>query len=346
MVSCYPNNQIVLILSPNLSQSIAIARLLRRHCPDIYLIAGVVSGEHFHKSSLYDEVVDINFSNLGRFKNTVIIPTGAISMLSLCKIKKYFKVGEVEFSPKNLRVGDKNWMLELAKKLSIPVPKTWYIYQDIPKGTEKVFYKPKQEAGGSLRKMAKNPSLVPIQAQGDDYLFQEYIDSPGTYGYAFIAKNGKIICSEQHFEKHSAPKYGGSASIIETFDDARLTQYSNKMIKELNYSGWGLVEYKFCPKRNDFVFMEINAKFWASIEFTFRQNPCFSKMLFGLEVQPAKQNGLVWPARLLSSEPIGFLKSFHDIRRYPWIVEPNSIRMIVASLVPKRLKAIIKSLIK
>lgn len=335
----------MVILSPGLSQSISIARLLRQYRPEIRLIAGI-SGEVFAPASkLYDETIRIDLDQLASFEELVIVPTGALSTRSFCRLEGSFQIGEVEFTADNMRVGNKNWMLDFAKEQSVPIPKTWERFDLVPENVQPVFYKPKEEAGGSLRRKAHRKSGIPEIARGVGYLFQEYIDTTGTYGYGFIARNGDILCSQQHFEKRSCPKDGGSASVIEIFDDKRISEYSKRLIKKLGYSGWGLVEFKYCSRRKDYVFMEINAKFWASLEFALRQQPGFAKLLFDIEMPKTNQQGLVWPARLLASGPISFVMSLNDLRRQSWVFEPGDLRRVAAEWTPESLKEQIKSLL-
>jgi len=340
-----------IILSPNLSQSIAIAsiaiaRLLRKFRPDTVLIAGISGNEKKSATGLYDKTITVHFNNQSELKGFSFIPTGAHSTAKLCEEKNSFRIGEASFRAENIRVSNKTWLLDIAKNLSLPIPTTWENFEDIPNGNTAIFYKPSLEGAPGIRKMAATRSSIPAIVRNGSYIFQEYIISQGTYGYAFIAKNGDILCSEQHFEKLSNPKYGGSSSIIEKFNNPKITTYSERLIKSLNYSGWGLVEYKYCPKRKDYLLMEINAKFWASLEFTFRANPQFAKILFDIDTDRMKQNGLVWPDRLLASGIGNTISSLGDVIRYPLVLEPNIIRNVLSGLTPDILKKQLKKILR
>ena len=79
-------------------------------------------------------------------------------------------------------------------------------------------------------------------------------------------------------------------------------------MKNLKYSGWGLIEFKYCPKRKDYVFMEVNAKFWASIEFTLINNPAFFFKLFGIQYEIKKPvNCIIFLDRLAHYGIIDFI---------------------------------------
>src|SRR5690606_40910508 len=101
--------------------------------------------------------------------------------------------------------------------------------------------------------------------------------------------NGEIKVMYTHFEEASIPITGGSAVSIRSFTDSRLETHTKNIIKKINYSGWGLAEYKYCERRNDYVFMEINAKFWASCQLAFDNEPKFSALLLNI-IKPAENN--------------------------------------------------------
>ena len=68
--------------------------------------------------------------------------------------------------------------------------------------------------------------------------------------------------------------------MAERYNDERLVKYVRAIISASKYSGWGLAEFKYCPSRDDFVFMEINAKFWASCILAFHNEPRFTELFF------------------------------------------------------------------
>ena len=85
------------------------------------------------------------------------------------------------------------------------------------------------------------------------------------------------------------------------------------LINEINYSGWGLAEFKYCPKRDDFVLMEINAKFWVSCDFTFRNNPEFLKLLFGIDAKSENIKKMVFLDRVMMRDRLFFIKNVFNI---------------------------------
>jgi predicted ATP-grasp superfamily ATP-dependent carboligase len=111
------------------------------------------------------------------------------------------------------------------------------------------------------------------QSHGDRLLVQELIPAPETYGFAFYAVKGKIKAYHIHKELFSIPPQGGNGVILSSIEDRRILDYSSRLIKHFQYTGIGLIEYKYHHLLDDYVLMELNPKFWASILFTHLSNP-------------------------------------------------------------------------
>jgi hypothetical protein len=127
-----------------------------------------------------------------------------------------------------------------------------------------------------------------------------------------------VVASSLHHEMFSCPHFGGSAVTTELYESARVEELAKRLIAEFQYSGWGLVEFKPCHHRQDFVLMELNAKFWASLEFTLRTRPLFARLLFGIESEGEAIRRMIWPARLLRTGlarcPAGLARSLPATR--------------------------------
>ncbi len=271
-------SECIYIFSPGLDQALAIARLLRRYYIGNIIGVTLLDKEFYPCCRLYDSIIPASWVNLNA-PDIRLIPTGALSTKYLLELRGDIKLGQITLIRSALRVYDKLWMIRQAKEAGVPIPITWSQSEEIP--GYPVFYKPAFEKGGGNRGIAYRAEDLPKNKNG--LIFQEVIKGKGTYGVAFLAEQGELLAYEAHYEVESYPKPGGSAVIIERFYDQKLVEYSQRLLKALGYSGWGLVEFKYCPFREDYVFMEVNAKFWASCEFTFRNNPLFLKLLFDID---------------------------------------------------------------
>ena len=307
------------ILSPKTSQAQAIAAFIHRYFPEVSIVGVVFEDESTSlPRGVYSDFALLSHLEVGR-ADSVLIPTGSRST-------KYFlekgdvTVGAVTLTQPALRVYDKPWMIARSAEIGIPTPATWQQLRDVT--GYPVFYKQRYEQGGGPRGIAQAESDIPTHGR-DQLIFQEVIESPGTYGVAFLAENGRLRVKQTHFESESVPRAGGSAVIIERYEHHLLLEYTRWLIDLLGYSGWGLVEFKRDPDRDDFFFMEINAKFWASCEFSFVNEPLFLKLLFGIDSQEKSVNRMFFIDRASDRgvffvlSHLGHLANGSALRAYP-----------------------------
>lgn len=337
-----------IILDPHSSQSLAIAKVLQDLKISVY--AGVIKdGAKKLPTGYYNSTIDINSENIIVLNNEyIIIPTTAQSTKFYFGIIPECRLNEITFSRKALFVYDKPKMLDYVDSIGIPIPKTYYRIEDVKEFP--VFYKQDMEKGGGLRGIAYSmKDLIKIKPEG--LLYQEYIPGKSTYGVSFLARNGELLEYFMHNEIFSIPKPGGSAVIIEKHFDVKLLDYTERIIKGLNYSGWGLAEYKYCPGKDEFYFMEVNAKFWASCEFAFMNNR-FIKQLFNdkndhgdYKEKNAGIDGAVFLDRLMRSRLLDILKHIKYIFSHKIIYYDNPFLSFVKGRIPKGLKQKISKLI-
>ena len=276
----------IVILDPFLDQAIAIAKYLKKY--GNYHIIGCIDSQkrgilsRYQNHKYFDEIIEheINKKLLDRY--TIVVPTGGYSTQRYFDIAAECRVGEVIFKKENLRVSDKIDMLDLCIKIDVPVPKTYGL--DEKNLNFPLFCKSKHE-NSTLPKVRK---ILRKQSDFDklphnDVIIQDYINYPSYFGVAFIAKEGKIITSFVQKLILSYPIRVGSGLLLKKIENETLIKHTATLLEALNYSGWGLADFIYNPKKDEYVFMEINAKFWASLEFTLLSNSEFGRLLFGLD---------------------------------------------------------------
>jgi hypothetical protein len=291
-----------LILSPSSTQAIAVARQIRKFDPPAILYGGNISNEEYTlKYNHYDFIVEIN--KVADCENyNYVLPTTSYSTKIYTSWVKDFKVGNVQFNSSSLNVYNKIWLLGNALNCDIHVPDTWGSFNEIPDCSNGIFIKPKYEGSDAVRTWVRKKERIPERIRNNDgYLFQELIPGKDVFGYCFIASEGKVILSFMHHELCSVPKDGGNAVILTKYNNSYLEELNKKLLKQIEFTGWGLVEWKYCNKRQDFVLMEINAKLWASIEFALRNESGFLYQFFGIEGICENISSIFWPSRLAST---------------------------------------------
>jgi len=229
----------------------------------------------------------------------IVIPTSANSTYKYVKQHGDIQLGQILYSHKNLITFDKIKTLEIVKNIGIPIPATYTRKEDL--NFFPIFYKSLREEGYARRGIIKTPDEL-ANFRYTDVFFQEFIWTKGTYSVAFLADRGKMLHHFSQKEILSYPYHGGSGVVLQKFNDPRLKIHTKNIIKALNYSGWGLIEYKYCRRRRDYVFMEVNAKFWASLKFAFLNEPAFMKLLFNIDMKKRNIKNCIYLDRLILSD--------------------------------------------
>ncbi len=329
----------LLILDASSLQAMAVAKYVKKYS-DFYTVGAINIDYRFNKR-YYDEILIEEYDKILSKSFDYILPTGAISTYEvLHKQKNLYFCNGIFFSDRNLVAYDKEKMLKIVKDINIPTPDTYYSRNDI--SSYPVFYKSAFEQGYSNLGVAYSFADTP---EGD-LIYQEYINTKYTYGVGFIAKKGEIISYIVHKEVISYPKNGGSAVVVEIFYDDRLLEYTSKVIKKLDYNGWGLAEYKYCLKRDDYVFMEVNAKLWASIELMLANNPNFLKLLLNIEYHRVIKERILFINRLLRYSFFDTIRFMPYIFSSKVIVEQSLLYQLLRKLIPNSLVKYLKKVLR
>ncbi len=142
--------------------------------------------------------------------------------------------------------------------------------------------------------------LRSFEAVGRYPLVQEYCAGYGL-GQFFLVKGGVAHCSFQHRRVHEWPPEGGVSTLSESVgleQHAALRERSLALLRELEWEGIAMVEYRYDPERGEAALMEINGRFWGSLPLACQAGadfPWLAYRLLGLDdaaPQPAYRAGL------------------------------------------------------
>lgn len=210
------------------------------------------------------------------------------------------------------QAADKSGVMKLAEKLDIPVPGTLYVH-DIREAQEAVsscssigypvVIKPSRSrvrAGNEwkshgvkyandeeqLRRILRGVS----DEGGFPVLLQERIIGDGVGLFLFIDR-GKTIAVFGHRRLREKPPSGGVSVLRESMPlQPQLKEYSERLLKALNWQGIAMVEFKQDRKSGRFMLMEINGRFWGSLQLAIDAGVNFPVLLtrsaFGQKIFP------------------------------------------------------------
>lgn len=197
-------------------------------------------------------------------------------------------------------VTDKEKTLVIARKHGVPEPKTWVVktteealaYADeigwpivlkpitsaklLDEGTVESFevtYAPNKE------ELAR---LMPRFEGKCEVLLQEFHKGKGV-GVEMLMHEGRLITAFSHKRLREYPVSGGASAYRESVElDEELFTYSEALLKELNWTGLAMVEFKVHGSEK--VLMEINGRVWGSLPLAIESGVDFPLILAEMEL--------------------------------------------------------------
>jgi len=332
----------ILILQPEIDQAISITRFLRRHSSYNLIACLPKKSPAFYGRSIYHDFIDCDAARFSPADTSIALPTGAESTYRLLSCQGSIRIGSVTMTPPALKAYDKWEMVRWVEKIGIPVPYTTLAPESI--NGFPLFYKSRYENGAKTRGIAASEAELKGLVENKNLIFQEFIPTPHTFGFGFLADHGRIVTSFSHRENLSFPRTGGSGVFLERIDDPELSSLAQAIIFGLNFSGWGLIEFKYCPKRQKYVFMELNAKFWASIEFALLNQPVFFRELFAVSYPAQDVSRIAFINRIADLGNIEFLRRLPQLPKYRCINSEWGIRNVLRNAIPRRFRYRLKRL--
>ena len=106
-------------------------------------------------------------------------------------------------------------------------------------------------------------------------IIQEFI--PGT-GWGFFAfyQNGKCRRVFMHRRVREIPATGGCSTCAESVNDPALEAAGRRLLDDLNWNGVAMAEFRRDSRDGSYKLMEINPKFWGSLELALASGADFA----------------------------------------------------------------------
>lgn len=185
----------------------------------------------------------------------------------------------------------KDATISLAESLGIPVPDTFLLERvNTPEASS--FEYPlvvKGIMGSGIISYATNPrelvekfSLFCGRGHGP-LLVQKYVRGEG-YGFFALFNHGKPRAMFMHRRIREYPITGGASTVAESVYEPKIKEYGLKILSALDWHGVAMVEFKKDIEENDFKLLEINAKFWGSLDLAITCGIDFPYLLYKMAV--------------------------------------------------------------
>jgi len=250
----------------------------------------------------------------------IVVPVGFIDFLLLSKHKEIlekYAIIPVDTFEKITTLSDKRAISELAKSVEINYPKTLPLRMNVDLSSIKTFL---DEAGFPLVVKGLGDDSRPKFISDfhnlleeislrikDGILIQEFIPGAGI-GYFVLSYNGASIAEFMHKRILEVNPLGGASVKAVSYFDPELLSLGRRIVEKTKFTGVMMVEFKKNSETGKYYLLEINPKFWGSLELAYRAGVDFPRYLvdFFLKGEKPKQTivrniSFSWVAGALSS---------------------------------------------
>jgi predicted ATP-grasp superfamily ATP-dependent carboligase len=241
-----------------------------------------------------------------QFGNSVLFPMTDVTLTEILFNRKELHDGILmpfmDYD-KYMQVTDKVNLFRLAKKLNVPVP-TSFLSTDFPNQENLIetirefgfpvvvkpcFSKIRTGSGWVNAKVhyaVEERKLREILSsdifQRFSFLIQERIVGPGL-GIFLLMKDGEVVAKFAHRRIREKPPSGGVSVLCESIEaPSEALCAAVNILEHLRWTGVAMVEFKIDREKNVAKLMEVNARFWGSLQLAISSGVDFPYMLFRL----------------------------------------------------------------
>jgi len=268
----------------------------------------------------------------------VIFPVTDSTVIPIAKHKQEFSKYTLVPLPDYevlMKAADKAETIKIAQRNGIACPKTYQI--DSSEKTEAiedrlefpVIIKPRISSGSrgltlcrSAEELAsKYPEVV---AAYGSCLIQEYIPPGGEElgVYALLNFDSELRAVTVQRRLRSYPVSGGPSTLRETVNRTGLIEIALLLLKAIQWSGVAMVEFKIDPRDDQPKLMEVNPRWWGSLQLSILSGVDFPYLLYKLVTEGDTDPMLAYEAGvkcrwLLPGDILWFLSTERKLRNLP-----------------------------
>ena len=169
-----------------------------------------------------------------------------------------------------------------------------------------------------------------------EVLLQEFHKGKGV-GVEMLMHEGRLITAFSHKRLREYPVSGGASAYRESIElDEELFTYSKALLKELNWTGLAMVEFKVSGAEK--VLMEINGRVWGSLPLAIASGVDFPLILAEMELNGPEAALSISPkeyeigvrSRDLQRDMMWIACVLGQKRKYPFLDMPKRMRAVYA----------------
>jgi predicted ATP-grasp superfamily ATP-dependent carboligase len=148
----------------------------------------------------------------------------------------------------------------VAARLGIPTPRMYASAADVTRFPVVV---KKNTGAGNVRYVNSAAELASTDVS--DTVIQEYVPGGG-YGFFALFDHGRERAIFMHRRIREYPVTGGASTAAESYYDAQLRELGLTLLRGLDWHGVAMVEFKKDRRDGQYKLMEVNPKFWGSLD--------------------------------------------------------------------------------
>ncbi len=239
----------------------------------------------------------------------VLLPMTEITTILLTRAR--------ELLPPNVRIpfpdadivataADKSRVLQLASEIGVPIPKTLVV--DAPHEIDLVLqrveypavFKPARSrawngerwiSGGTgyshtaedlrARLTKLDPAIFPV-------LIQERIQGPGVGVFVCCGQESQVLATFAHRRLREKPPSGGVSVLCESAPvDPVAKEHAIHLLRSIGWLGVAMVEFKQDSRDGSLKLMEINGRFWGSLQLAIDAGVNFPRLAVDIALEQA-----------------------------------------------------------
>ena len=276
-------------------------------------------------------------------KYEAIIPIRDDATLLLSKNKDLFrdfvKIPVADYE--TLCIGrDKSQTIKLALKNNVPCPKTYFPENanDLLRFQDELEFplviKPHESSGSRGIKVVNSFEELLIEyskvvSEFGPAMVQEFIPYNGAYGVSMLFNKGEPRAIFTHKRLRQYPESGGPSTLRESVRYPEIEEYSTRLLKKVNWHGVAMVEFRIDARNNEPKLMEINPRFWGSLELAVVSGVDFPYLLYQMavngDVEPVTDYKIGKKVRWLLGDTLLFLSSKNKLKKLPEFLDFRGI---------------------
>lgn len=246
---------------------------------------------------------------VGRWGVDTLIPVTEPALLAILGARDHFPRVDIPFAGyESFRsISDKREVLARAERVGIAVPRQW-VLGSAGELTEllasaaleyPLVLKPSRSVGGAAGERVKlgvsyadgaaelRELVETLPLAAFPLLLQQRIRGPGL-GIFLLVREGKVVARFAHRRLREKPPSGGVSVYSESVClDPTLFARSAALLREFDWNGPAMIEYKLDSATGVPYLMEINGRFWGSLQLAIDAGVDFPLLL----LDPTRQAG-------------------------------------------------------